>query len=343
MDEALEACRRAAAIAPGSPPVLTGLADTLSELRRYGEAQELYGQAVDLDHEAIAPQLGAAANLVKARSMSMARLAYDSLLENWDYGRDRALLGAAALMVIAGEYEAALDLYGRITIPENASLPTLLALYGKGFCLMKVGRQAEAEYFLSTLVDRVPGEYDGPAKGREFLFRAYEDLVRYFSAKGRERKVLSLLRSACDRPLAPVRLARRLSDILESRGREEDAALVLEEAILRSDPREDPLDLGDAALRLARRRTSNGRRRVRGGSEAARALRLAAERIAGCDLGIAHYRLARAQALLGDGASAIESLARARGHGYLPTDLLEGEADFDSLRGEEAFRRLLDR
>src|SRR5207245_5126025 len=125
------------------------------------------------------------------------------------------------------DYERAISLYGQIEVPDDASMPAILALYGKGYSLLRLGRDAEAEYFLSTLVDRVPRDYDGPARGREVLFRAYEDLADYFGKRGRERKVESLLRGACERPQAPTRLARRLAGLLDSRGKTAASGAVL--------------------------------------------------------------------------------------------------------------------
>ena len=340
-DAALEACRRAAAIAPHAAGVLTGLAAVLAELELYGGALELYGQAIDLDHEAIVPQLGAAGTLARARSTSRARYAYNTLLENWDYAVDRTLLGAAGLLVISRRHESALEMYSRIDIQDDATLPTILALYGKGYCLKKLDRDAEAEYFLSMLIDRVPVEYDGPARGREFLFRAYDDLIRYFGEKERERKVVSLLRSATGRPMVPARLALRLAELEEGRNRPEEAALVLESMLLAPDPGDDPLEVGRAALLLARIRTSDGRRSVSGDSDTSRALSRAAGMIEESSLGVAHYRLARAQALMRDPASALASLARARTNGYLPLDRLGEEADFEAIRNEADFQRLL--
>jgi tetratricopeptide (TPR) repeat protein len=339
-EEALESSWTAATLEPHSPRVLTTLAHSLRELDRYHEAMEFYGQAIELDHEAIAPQLGAAATLHLSGHVPRALRTYVRLLEEWDYAHDRVLLGAAGALVIRRDYERALEMYGRIEIPENGSLPTLLALYGKGYCLLKLGREAEAEYFLSSLIERVPPDYDGPARGREFLFRAYEDLISFFRDRSRDRKVESLLRDACARPLAPTHLARFLVETLPEQN--EEAAGVLAGAILRSDPLEDPLELGETAILLARVRTAGGKRRLPEDSEASRALHLAAERVAESPLGVAHYRLARAHALARDVDAALSSLERARRHGYLPADRLENESDFDPIRDEAAFRALIE-
>jgi tetratricopeptide (TPR) repeat protein len=338
---ALAACRRACEIAPESPRVLSALGEALREAGLYGEAMSMFGQAVDLDHEAILPQLGAAITLHKAGETSRAGRAYRHLQENWDYGQSRVRLGAAALLVSLEEFEPAVDMYSSIAIPENGAMPTLLALYGKGYSLLRLGREAEAEYFLSTLIERVPKDYDGPARGREILFRAYEDLVRYFEGRGRDGKVEELLGAACARSMAPTRLARTLAGRLESKGKIEAAGDVLERVILGSDPLEDPIDLSETALRLARLRSSGGRRRLRPSSPAAQALQLAATRIEASPLGTAHYRLARAQALASQGDAALQSLDRARRCGYRPLDLLAAEADFSRLRDTPAFQELL--
>ncbi len=342
LEEALEEARRAADLDPDSPRPLIALAGVLRDQGRYGEAMEMYGQAIDLDHEAIVPQLGAAATLHLRGGLSLAGRTYDMLIQQWDYARDRALLGAAGVLVADRRFEDALEVYNRIEIPDNASLPTLLALYGKGYCLLQLEREAEAEYFLSTLIERVPPDYDGPERGREFLFRAYDDLVEFFSGRGKEGRVEALLRSGSSRAMAPTRLARRLAGMLLERGREKDAVRVLAGAIERSDPREDPLELGATALLLVRSATADGRKRLAPGSAASGALDRAAERLSESLLGVVHYRLARARALAGDPERAVESLERARLHGYLPLDLLRKEADFDPIRGERAFRDLLD-
>jgi tetratricopeptide (TPR) repeat protein len=340
LDGSLAACRRAAEIEPESPGVLTALADTLRESGRYGEALESYGQAVDLDHQAIVPQLGAAATLQKANRTGAAQTAYNLLLGRWDYAQSRVRLGAAALLIAMQDHESALDMYAGIDLPQGGSLPTLLALYGKAYCLLRLERGAEAEYFLSGLIDRVPGDYDGPARGRAILFMAYEDLAQYFETRGRSLKSEETLRAAVGRPLVPARLARSLASRLHKKGEAGEAAAVLERALLGSDPLDDPIDVAEAALALARLRTKDGSRRVPGGSVTARALELAAERLASCQFGAAHYSLARAQALSSWPAAAVLSLKRAREGGYLPIDRLEQEPDFGPIRQDAAFRDL---
>lgn len=341
LDGSLAECRLAGAIAPDDPRILVALGDTLRELERYGEAMEVYGQAIDLDQEAIVPQIGGATTLLKAEHNSAARRMFNLLLTKWDYARDRVALGAAALSVRLQDFEGALALYDRIELPDDASLPTLLALYGKAHCLQQLGRQAEAEYFLSTLIGRVPRDYDGPARGREILFQAYDDLIRYFTARGRDRKVETLLRAACDRPNAPTRLARRLASILEADDESDEAGALLEKAILAADPREDPLEISETALAMARLRTSAGRRRIADGSPAARALEAAAALVETSSLGVAHFRLARAQALAGESTAALGSLERAHRNGYMPIDQVTGEPDFEALRRDASFEAFL--
>ena len=208
---------------------------------------------------------------------------------------------------------------------------------------MQLGRDAEAEYFLSGILDRAPDDYDGPARGREIVFQAYDDLIGYFEKKGRDRRVDALARSACSRPLAPTRFARRLAARFEERGKPDEAAAWMEKAIAGSDPLEDPLELSDSALALSRLRSAAGKRRMAEGSAWAGALRLAAERIASCPFGIAHYRLARAQSLARDIDAAIASLEQARRSGSLPPERLAEEGDFEPLRKEPAFQALLGR
>lgn len=340
LDGALAACRRAGALAPADARVLTALADVLREQERHGEAIEIYGQAIDLDHEAIAPQLGAAAALARQGNAPLARRAYNTLLTRWDYAQDRVRLAAAAFLAISRDWEQALEMYDRVAIPDNGTLPALLALYGKGYCLLQLDRPAEAEYFLSRLIERVPRDYDGPARGREFLFRAYGDLADYFESRGRGGRVGSLLEAAVGRPLAPTRLARRLAGLLQAGGRDAEAGALLERAVAGADPLEDPLELGESAILMARLRSGGGRRPLRG--PAAAALRLVEGRIASSTIGPAHYRLARAYALAGQRQAAILSLERARRNGYLPPEQLRQEPDFEALRREPAFQALLD-
>ena len=340
-DGALQACHRAAEIAPEDPRVLTALGETLREAGRYEQALEIFGQAIDLDHEAIAPQLGAAATLVKGGHEASARRFYNLLLQKWDYGKNRARLGAAALLVTVQDYEGALQLYESLDVPAGDSMPAILNLYAKGYCLRQLGRDAEAEYFLSTLIDRVPADYDGPARGRELVFKAYQDLIDYFRSRGRERKAISLLQSACERPLVPTRLARALAEHLEAQKKTDAAAAVLERAILGADRLDDPLELTESTLMLVRLRTSNGARRMQSDSPAARALTLAAERLESTDMGAALYRLARAMALAQRQEAAVRSLERARASGFLPIDQMAGEPDFEKIRDDPGFVSLL--
>ena len=338
---ALDACRRAAEIAPHDPRVLSALGEALRETELYEKALEMFGQAVDMDHEAIVPQLGAAATLLKEGNYTAARDLYNLLLKKWDYGESRARLGAAALLVATQDYQGALDLYGGVEVPEGTSMPALLILYAKGYCLKRLGRDAEAEYFLSSFLDRVPPDYDGPARGRELLFNAYDDLIAYFRSKGRDRKVIALLRSACDRPLVPTRLARALADELDARKEVGESAAVLEKAILGADSLEDPLEIAESTLKLVRLRTSNGARRLPDDSPAARALALTSERLRPSAPGAAHYRLARALSLAQRRDLALQRLLQARAAGYLPADQMAGEPDFERIREDPGFEALL--
>jgi tetratricopeptide (TPR) repeat protein len=341
VEGALPACRRASEIAPDEPQVLIGLAAVLRERGDYQAAMELLGQAADLDHESVLPQLDGAATLQKQGSLRSASRLYTVILERFPFARTRALQGAAALRLTAGEYEGALELYESIDLPQNASLPTLLSLYGRGYSLFRLERAAEAEYFLSLLIERVPLNYDGPARGREVLYLAYDDLVRYFDQRGRGEKAAELLREAAARPLAPTRLARAL--VLRQRGGRDGAAAPgrLEQALLRSDPREDPLELAETALLLSRLSSSDGRKAVRPGSSAGQAIRLAAARVADSPLGVVHYRMARAFALSRDIDSSLRSLEKARAGGFLPPDQAASEKDFSILRGRTEFQALL--
>lgn len=338
---AVAACRRAADRAPDAPRVLVALAEALREAGDYGAALELFGQAADLDHESALPQLGAAATLTRSGQFSKAARAYDTVLERFPFATTRALQGAAAMRIAASDWEGALELYDRVTLPDDGTLPTLLSLYGKGYALLRLERAAEAEYFLSLLIDRVPGDYDGPARGREVLFRAYDDLARYFEERGRVDRSLALLRAATARPGAPTALARRLAARLEAGGSSREAAGVLERALPAAPIDEDPLEIAETAVALARLRSGGGRRAVRERSEAGRALRIAAERVPADAPGAAHYRMARAFALALDPDQSLPALERARANGYLPPQA-ETEADFAALRSLPAFHALFE-
>jgi hypothetical protein len=175
------------------------------------------------------------------------------------------------------------------------------------------------------------------------MFRAYEDLANYFEGRDRHERAVALLVEATSRPDAPTRLALRLVDLLDGTDRIDEAAATLEQTILNGNPGEDVLEVAAATLRLIRIRTRGGERSLGRRDPAASALRLAAERIASSHLGAAHYRLARAQALTGDAAQAIASLALSRDYGYLPIALMEDEPDFDPIRDDSRFQEILGR
>lgn len=341
--EAVAAARRAAALEPWSPRVLGALAAALAEAGEHGAANELYGQAVELDPESIALQLGAAAALHQASRTGTAGRLYALLRADWDHALRRILQGQAALRLKIRDYQGALVNYEELELLPNGNLSTLLMLYGRGYCLLQQDRPAEAEYFLSTLLDRVPHDYDGPVRGREVLFRAYEDLARYFAGRGLQGRAEQLLREATSRLYAPARLALRLADLLDGSGRIDDAAAALEQTILQGDPEEDLLDVAAATLRLLRIRTRGGERALGRRDPARGALQVASERIAASRLGAAHYRLARAQALADDAPRATASLALSREHGYLPTEQLKDEPDFNPIRDDPRFREFLER
>jgi len=338
---ALAACRRAANRAPDAPRVLVALAEALRESGDFGAAMELFGQAADLDHESALPQLGAAATLTRSGQINMAAHAYDTVLEKFPFASTRALQGAAAMRITASDWEGALELYDRVTLPDDSSLPTLLSLYGKGYALLRLERAAEAEYFLSLLIERVPRDYDGPARGREVLFRAYDDLARYFDDRGRVNHSLALLRDATARPGAPTDLARRLAARLAADGATREAAEVLERSLPAAPIDEDPLEIAETALDLARLRSAGGHRAIGGRSVAGRALLLAAERVPADAPGAAHYRMARAFALAHEIDRCLGALERARTNGFLPPQA-RTEGDFESVRSLPAFRALLE-
>ena len=338
---ALAACRRAVDRAPDAPRVLVALAEALRESGDFPAAMELFGQAADLDHESALPQLGAAATLTRWGQISKAARAYDTVLEKFPFATTRALQGAAAMRITASDWEGALELYDRVTLPDDGSLPTLLSLYGKGYALLRLERAAEAEYFLSLLIERVPRDYDGPARGLEVLFRAYTDLAGYFDDRGRVDRSLALLRDATARSGAPTDLARRLAARLEANGATREAAEVLERALPAAPIDEDPLEIAETAMDLARLRSAGGRRAISGRSPAGRAIVLAGERVPTDAPGAAHYRLARAFALAHDADRCLQALEQARANGYLPPQA-RTEGDFDSVRSLPAFRALLE-
>lgn len=342
-EPAVAAARRAAAIEPWSPRVLGVLAAALREAGEYEPAIELYGQAVDLDPESVALQLGAAATLQQAGRTGTAKRLYTVLRLQWDYAERRIMQGQAALHLKIRDYSGALFNYEQLELLPNGNLSTLLLLYGKGYCLLQLDRPAEAEYFLSTLIDRVPHDYDGPVRGRAFLFRAYEDLADYFEGRDRRERAEELLLEATSRPYAPARLALRLADLLQGSDRDDEAADILAQTIVNGDPDEDSLDVSAAILRLVRIRTRSGDRRLKRRDPAFDALRVAAEHIGSSDLGAAHYRLARARAMTGDADRAIASLDLSREHGYLPIHLMQDEPDFDPIRDDPRFQEILDR
>ena len=343
LDAALESCRRAADLAPDSTRALLGLAETLRERNDFTGAMQMFGQAAELDHESALPQLGGAATLTKRGQNRAASLGFDLVLKSHSFARDRALQGAAAMRVMAEDYEGALELYAGVVLKDNGSLPTLLSLYGKGYALLRLGRPAEAEYFLSTLIERVPHDYDGPARGREILYMAYDDLVRYFSERGRAGKVDTLRREAAGRPAAPTRFARQLAESLPAGAKGGEVADLLARSLLESAPDEDLLEISQSALALARLESRAGARRPRGGKDSApaRAIALASARVMDTSMGVAQYRMARAWALLGEVQRSLECLTRARASGYLPADQAAAESDFALLRGHDEFKALL--
>ncbi|HZN04801.1 MAG TPA: tetratricopeptide repeat protein, partial [Candidatus Polarisedimenticolia bacterium] len=341
LDASLSACRRAAEIAPDSPRVLMALAETLRETGAYDSAMTLYGQAADLLHDSPLPQLGGAATLARSGAFSIAGRTYRMVLDRFPDVRLRALEGAAAVRVVAGDYEGALDLYQEVDLPENAALPTLLSLYGKGYALLKLDRGAEAEYFLSLVVERVPTEYDGPARGREMLFLAYDGLADWYSGRGRQDRVTALLREAAARPLAPTRMARRLAPLLHERGKDSEAATLLERALLGADPGEDRLEITDSALLLARLRSSEGRRAIPSGSSARRALDAAARLVDAKAPAAACYRMARAYGLARDAEASLSFLGRSRDGGYMPAEQAATDPAFTILRQRPEFQRFL--
>jgi tetratricopeptide (TPR) repeat protein len=341
VEAALASCRRAAALQPDAPRVLVALAEALRESGDQGGAMRMFGQAADLDHESVLPQLGAAAALTRSSNWSRAAKAYDVVLDKFSFARARALQGAAAMKALAGEYETALTFLDQVELPEDDALPTLLSLYTRGYALLHLDRAPEAEYFLSTLLARVPNDYDGPARGREVLFRSYGDLIDYFEKQDRQGRVDALLKEACARPMAPLKLARRRADRLTRAGNRDQAARALEEALAGADPREESIERADTALLLARLRSDGGRHAISAGTEAGRALDQVAASLPAQAPGAAHYRMARAFALAGDRDRSLACLESARAAGYLPADQAASEPDLESLRRLPRFQQLL--
>jgi tetratricopeptide (TPR) repeat protein len=341
LDASLAACRRAADITPDAPRVLMAMAETLREIGAYDGAMNLYGQAADLENDSPLPQLGGAATLARSGANTIASRSYQGILEHHPEVKLRALEGAAGNRVAAADYETALEYYQRAELPENGSLWTLLSLYGKGYALLKLDRGAEAEYFLSLVTTRVPADYDGPARGREVVFLSYDGLVDWYKGRNRPDRVEALLREAAARPLAPTRMARRLGDLLHDRGRDAEAAGLLEQAILRADPLEDRLSLVDSAVALARLRSSEGKKAIPDGSPAGKALDAVAGLLDAKTPAAACYRMARAYSLARDAGSSLSFLGRSRDGGYLPADQAATDPAFTFLRQRPEFQRFL--
>jgi len=341
VDAALASCRRAAALQPDAPRVLVALGEALRESGDQAGAMRMFGQAADLDHESVLPQLGAAAALSRSSNWSRAAKAYDTVLDKFSFARTRALQGAAAMKALAGEYETALTFLDEVELPEDDALPTLLSLYTRGYALLHLDRAPEAEYFLSTLIGRVPSDYDGPARGREVMFRAYGDLADYFEKQDRPARVDALLKEACSRPMAPLKLARRRADRLARAGSREAGARALEAALAGRDPREESIELADTALLLARLQSDGGRRTIPATTETGRALDQVAVSLPARAPGAAHYRMARAFALAGERDRSLACLENARAAGYLPADQAASEPDLERLRRLPRFQQLL--
>ena len=341
IEAALAACRRAAALQPDSARVLVAFAEALREAGDHAGALRMFGQAADLDHESALPQLGAAADLARVGNWGRAGKGYDVVLDKFAFARTRALQGAAAMNALAGNYDSTLTFLDQIELPEDDALPTLLSLYARGYALLHLDRAAEAEYFLSTLIARVPVDYDGPARGREVMFRAYGDLVDYFESQDRQGRVDALLKEACARPMAPLKLARQRADRLARGGSRDEAARTLETALSGADPHEESLELTDTALLLARLRSDGGRRSIPATTEAGRALDRVAGSLPERTPGAAHYRMARAFALAGERDRSLTCLENARAAGYLPADQAAAEPDLETLRRLPRFQRLI--
>ena len=342
LDAAVTACRRAADIAPDSPRVLMGLAEALRETGAYDSAMNLFGQAADLLHDSPLPQLGAAATLARGGAFRHAGTSYKLILDRYPDVRKRALEGAAGARVTSGDYEGALDLYQEVDLPDNTALPTLLSLYGKGYALLKLDRGAEAEYFLSLVVERVPADYDGPARGRDMLFLAYDGLADWFAGRGRPDRALTLVREAAGRPLAPTRMARRLAALLQEKGKDSEAAAGLERALLGADPGEDKIEIADSALLMTRLRSSEGKRALGASTPARKALDAAARLVDAKAPAAACYRMARAYGLAGDAEASLSFLGRSRDGGYMPADQAATDPAFTILRQRPEFRRFLE-
>jgi tetratricopeptide (TPR) repeat protein len=342
LDAAIASCRRAAEIAPDAPRVLLALAEALRESGAWDAARNLFGQAADLQNDSPLPQLGAAATLARSGAFSIAARGYKLVLERFPDVRLRALQGAAGARVSGGDYEGALDLFQEIDLPDDAALPTLLSLYAKGYALLKLDRAAEAEYFLSLVVSRVPADYDGPARGRDMLFLAYDALADWHAGRGRPERALALLREAAGRRLAPTRMARRAAPLLQERGKESEAAGLLERALVAADPGEDRIEIADSALLLARLRSSEGRRAIPKDSPTGRALDAAARRVDAKAPAAACYRMARAYGLARDAEASLSFLGRSRDGGYMPSEQAATDPAFTILRQRPEFRRFLE-
>src|SRR5262249_51537298 len=140
VDAALAACRKAAALQPDAPRVLVAFAEALRESGDQPAAMRMFGQAADLDHESVLPQLGAAAARARSGSYNRAGKAYEIILDKFPFARTRALQGAAAMNALAGDYVGSLELFDTIELPEDDALPTLLSLYARGYALLHLDR-----------------------------------------------------------------------------------------------------------------------------------------------------------------------------------------------------------
>ncbi len=329
-------------IDPSSAVAYSLLGDYYQDSEQYVQARESYVTAAMLDQRLLWPRQGLAAAYQKDMNYISAAKTYDATETDFPEERLRVRIMAASLLIATQNSEPALGNYETVSEKESFSPPLLRRLMqaGRAYALEKLGKEEQAEYYWTQLVEEFPADFDGAVRDREVVSEGYKGLVRYYEGKGRPRRATDLLEKACRREGMDYSLYADLARRRLESGDPGGAVSILRKGLQKAPSGLDIVTASEVCLVVVRGLVT--RRAAAAGRREAGALlddfgdRLSREPATSY---VPYLNLARSEALLGRKTPALELLRQATEKGLGARDLA-GDHDFKALAGDREFRDL---
>lgn len=342
-EEAGAEATRLLQIDPSSAVAWSLLGDYYQDSRRFEVARESYLTAALLDQRLLWPRQGLAAAYQKDMQYGSAAKTYDATEQDFPDERLRVRIMAASLLIATQNYEDALETYEAISEKESFSPPLLRRLMqaGRAYALEKLGREEQAEYYWTQMVEEFPGDFDGGVRDREIVSQGYEGLVRYHDGKGDRGRATALLERACRQEGMDYSLHAALARRLQASGDWKGAVSALRKGLHGTPSGPDLVTASEIGL-LAVRSLGTGKGASATRQDATALLDDLGSRISRdpATSHVPYLNLARGEALLGRERQALDHLRKAVERGFRGIRDSAGDPDFKALAGNREFREL---